>query len=239
MHSSTYEYHDGDTTLEAYLAYDQQTQAKRPAVLIGHAWAGRDEFVNQKAELLAKLGLVGFAWDIYGKGKLGNNNDENAALMQPFMEDRQLLLQRMHAALNALKKIDVVDSNKIAAIGFCFGGLCVLDLARSGADIKGVVSFHGLLMPPNQPTTDKPIKAKVLTLHGYDDPMATPEQAAQFQQEMTQRHADWQMHSYGNTMHAFTNPNANDPDFGTVYNKIADNRSWQAMLDFFGELFNP
>jgi dienelactone hydrolase len=206
-------------------------------VLISHAWGGRDNFVADKARKLAGLGYVGFALDIYGKGVLGTSKEENAKLMQPFMEDREKLQQRMKAALTAVKQLPWVDDSKIAAMGFCFGGLCVLDLARTGADIKGVVSFHGLLDAPGNIQGNK-IKAKVLALHGRDDPMGLPEQVLAFQEEMTQAGADWQFVSYGHTVHAFTNPVANDPDFGTVYQADADRRSWQAMQNFLAEIFN-
>ena len=190
-----------------------------------------------KARKIAELGYVGFALDMYGKGVLGSSNEENASLMQPFMDDRQFLQQRITAALNTVKQLPWVDDNNIAAMGFCFGGLCVLDLARTGADIKGVVSFHGLLGAPDN-TKGNLIKAKILALHGHDDPMASPEQVLAFQTEMTQAGVDWQFISYGNTVHAFTNPVANDPDFGTVYQADADRRSWLAMQGFFAEIFS-
>ncbi|MCK5666796.1 MAG: dienelactone hydrolase family protein [Thiotrichaceae bacterium] len=148
--SNTVNYLDDDTLLEAFFAYDDAYEGRRPAVLISHAWGGRDEFVNNKAKKLAELGYVAFSLDMYGQGVLGSNPAENAGLMQPFMDDRQLLQKRINAALYALKLLQWVDDNKIAAIGFCFGGLCVLDLARMGADIKGVVSFHGLLNAPEK-----------------------------------------------------------------------------------------
>ncbi|WP_020160696.1 MULTISPECIES: dienelactone hydrolase family protein [Methylobacter] len=234
--SNTIGYMDGDVQLEAFFAFDDALSGRRPAVLINHAWGGRDEFVAEKARKLAELGYVGFALDMYGKGVLGSGPEENARLMQPFMADRALLQKRIQAALYAVKQLPWVDDSKIAAIGFCFGGLCVLDLARTGADIKGVVSFHGLLGAPDN-TRGTAIKAKVLALHGHDDPMVSPEQVLAFEQEMTEAGADWQVHAYGHTMHAFTNPVANDPAFGTVYQADADRRSWQAMQNFLAELF--
>jgi dienelactone hydrolase len=234
--SNTVNYMDGDTLLEAFFAYDDAIDGRRPAVLINHAWGGRDEFVANKAVKLAELGYVGFALDMYGKGVLGSGPEENAKLMQPFIDDRALLQQRISAALSAVKLLPWVDDKKCAAIGFCFGGLCVLDLARTGADLKGVVSFHGLLGAPGN-TEDQRIKAKILALHGHDDPMAPPEQVLAFEQEMTRAGADWQLHVYGNTMHAFTNPAANDPGFGTVYQADADRRSWKAMKNFLEEVF--
>ncbi len=228
--------HDGDL-LEAYYAYDNAWSANKPAVLISHAWGGRDHFVINKARKLAELGYVGFAVDMYGQGILGKNAEENGRLMRPLMENRQKLQQRMLAAVEVAKELPCVNNDEIAAIGFCFGGLCALDLARTGAAIKGVVSFHGLLKPPGNTQGNK-IQAKVLALHGNDDPMVPPEHVLAFQEEMTKAGVDWQFISYGNTMHAFTNPAANDPGFGTVYQADADRRSWLAMQNFFAEIFD-
>src|SRR3990167_2021464 len=139
--SERVKYHDNKTTLEAYYAYDDQYKGNRPAIIITHDWSGRNEFACRKADQLAELGYVGFALDMYGEGHVAKTKEEKSALMQPFIQDRALLLNRMFAALEAVKKIEIVDVSQIGAIGFCFGGLCVLDLARSGADIKGVVSF--------------------------------------------------------------------------------------------------
>ncbi|MCK9636716.1 dienelactone hydrolase family protein [Methylobacter sp. Wu8] len=234
--SNTVTYLDGDVVLEAFFAFDDALSGRRPAVLINHTWVGRDEFVAEKAKKLAALGYVGFAVDMYGKGVLGSGPEQNMKLMQPFMDDRAMLQQRMKAALAAVKLMPWVDDSKIASIGFCFGGLCSLDLARTGADIKGVVSFHGLLVPPGN-TQGTAIKAKILALCGRDDPLVPAEQVLAFEQEMTEAGADWQLHAYGNTMHAFTNPLANDPAFGTVYQPDADRRSWTAMQNFLTEIF--
>jgi dienelactone hydrolase len=233
---NTVGYLDEGVLLEAFFAYDDTTEDRRPGVLIGHAWGGRNEFVAEKAIKIAELGYVGFAIDMYGKGILGSGIEENAKLMQPFMDDRTMLQRRIHAALSALKLMPWVYDQKIAAIGYCFGGLCVLDLARAGADIKGAVSFHGLLNAPENSGGNK-IAAKILALHGYDDPMNPVEQVNAFQEELTKAGADWQLHSYGNTLHAFTNPVANDPDFGTVYQPDADRRSWLVMENFLAEIF--
>ena len=237
IQTKTVDYQDGDTVLQGYLAWDDEISGPTPGVMVSHAWAGRSEAENGKAEDLAKLGYVGFALDVYGRGVLGTSTEENAALMQPYLDDRQKLQGRLQTALDVLKNLDQVDTNRVAAMGFCFGGLCVLDLARTGADLAGVVSFHGLFGAPGN-TAGNTIKAKVLALHGWDDPMVTPDQVVALAEELTSMGADWQIHGYGNTMHAFTNPNANDPDFGTVYNAIADRRSWNAMHDFLSEIFD-
>ncbi|MFZ2727355.1 MAG: dienelactone hydrolase family protein [Methylococcaceae bacterium] len=234
--SNNVTYLDGDVACEGFFAFDDSFSGRRPAVLVSHPWAGRNEFVLEKAKQLAELGYVGFALDMYGSGKVGASHDENAQLMQPFIDDRAMLQKRIQAALSAVKLLPWVDDKAIAAIGFCFGGLCVLDLARTGVDIKGVVSFHGLLnAPDNLQGID--IKAKVLALHGHDDPMGKVEQVLAFEEEMTKAHADWQLHAYGNTVHAFTNPAASFPELGMVYSEMANRRSWLAMRNFLDELF--
>ncbi len=236
IRTRTIDYQDGDVDLQGYLAWDDAVGGKRPGVMISHAWAGRSDFENGKAEELAKLGYVGFALDNFGMGILGTNTEENSALIQPFLDDRAMLQGRLQVALEVFKGFDEVDASRVAAIGFCFGGLCVLDLARTGTDLAGVVSFHGLFGSPGNTAGNK-IKAKVLALHGWDDPMAPPDQVVSLAEELSSMGADWQVHGYGNTMHAFTNPQANDPDFGTVYSPDADRRSWNAMQDFLSEIF--
>ncbi len=234
--TNTINYVDGDTVLEAFFAFDDEIQGQRPAVLVSHPWAGRSEFTANKARELAKLGYVGFALDMYGAGKLGQTDAECSALMTPFIEDRALLQRRILAAFANVKLLPWVDDKKIAAIGFCFGGLCVLDLARSGADVKGVVSFHGLLNAPDNLENSK-ITAKILALHGHDDPLAPPEHVLAFEAEMTKAGADWQLHAYGNTVHAFTNPLATDFAAGYKFDENANRRSWQAMENFLTEIF--
>ena len=231
------EYSDGDTVLEGRLAWDDASSAPRPGVLVSHAWGGRSANEDSRADRLAELGYVAFALDLYGKGRRGSGPDENAALMQPFLDDRALLQRRMHVSLQTLRAQAEVDAGSVAAIGYCFGGLCVLDLARTGADIAGVVSFHGLFAPPGN-TAGNQIRARILALHGWDDPMATPDSVVALAKELSVMGADWQLHAYGHTMHAFTNPAADDPDMGTVYDPAADRRSWQAMTNFLDELFD-
>jgi dienelactone hydrolase len=231
------DYRHADTLLSGYFACDDRFPLPRPAVLIAHAWGGRDAFVCEKACHLAELGYAAFALDMYGKGVLGSGPEHNAQLMEPFMADRGLLQARIAAALDTVRPLPEVDPGRIAAMGFCFGGLCVLDLARTGADLRGVVSFHGLFAPPGN-TAGRKIRAKVLVLHGYEDPMAPPDQAVALGRELTEAGADWQIHMYGHTFHAFTNPMANDRTFGTVYDPTADRRSWQATQNFLAEVLN-
>lgn len=192
--------------------------------------------MHDKAKKLAELGYVGFALDVYGKGKRGANNDENAKLMQPFINDRALLRKRLIAGYQHVRSLDAVAKNKIAVMGYCFGGLCALDLARSGVALKGAVSFHGLLRAPQELSSEN-IQAKVIAFHGHDDPIVPPEEILAFETEMTNACVDWQVHTFGNTMHAFTNPNANDLNFGTVYSANADRRSWHLTQYFLAEIF--
>jgi dienelactone hydrolase len=222
-----------DIEMLGYVSYPEIANA--PLVLIAHTWAGKDNFVHQRANELAELGFVAMAVDMYGNGRVGRDAKENESLMSLLISDRDLLKSRINCALEFGRTLPGVDSSKVAAIGYCFGGLVVLDLARSGSDVKGVVSFHGLLMSSNLDAGS--IKSKILVLHGERDPMVPLEMVDNFQKEMTSAKADWQLHSYGGTYHAFTNPEANDVAMGTQYNKEANDRSWQAMLNFFEEIF--
>ena len=226
-------YQSGENSFEGFLA--QPEGDSNPCVLIAHTWAGRDAFVEEKAKLLTELGYAAFAIDMYGDGKIGTSNEENAGMMQPLLDDRDELAKRVLASLDAVSKIDSIDASKIVIMGYCFGGLVAMDLARTGADIKGAVSFHGFLAGPENSTNE--IKAKLLALHGDSDPMVGQDQIESFRQEMTSKKVDWQLHVFGGAMHSFTNPEANDPDFGAVYSKNADERSWKIFTDFLMELF--
>ncbi|MCH7744398.1 MAG: dienelactone hydrolase family protein [Proteobacteria bacterium] len=237
MHTETIEYKDGDTILEGYVAYDESLSGSRPAVLIAHDWTGRRDFATGKAEEIARLGYVGFALDMYGKGVFGRDGDAeyNSSLMNPLAGDRAALRTRMLAALEAVRDLDLVEESMVGAMGYCFGGMCVLELARSGSDVLGVISIHGIFSPGDVP--NETITSRVLCLHGHDDPMVPPEQVLDFEKEMNAAGVDWQVHAYGGTMHAFTNPAANDPGFGTVYNEIADARATRSIENFFEEIF--
>ncbi len=227
------EYKDGDAVLEGVFCYDDARAGPLPVVLIAHAWNGRDEFASRKAHRLAWHGYAAFALDMFGKGKRGKTVEECQALIGPFMGNRAALATRIKSAMTTVNKLPQVDARRVAAIGFCFGGLCVLDLARSGADIRGVVSFHGLLHPAGLPPAK--ITSKVLVLHGNDDPMAPTENVVAFGKEMTAANVDWQLHNYGGTLHAFTNPEANSPAAGMAYSSAADRRSWKSLLNFLEE----
>lgn len=237
MHTSTHTYHHDTQALQGYLAYDDTSNKPRPAVLVLHDWSGCNDFAKQQALELAEQGYLGFAADIYGDGKVGDSTEAKQALMMPFVDNRAFLLERLNAALNAMLSLAQTDKTKTAAIGFCFGGLCAIDLARSGANLTGIVSFHGLLnRPEHLPLT--PIQSKLLLLHGYDDPMVPPEQVQSFCDEMTKAKADWQFHMYGQTSHAFTNPKANDPVLGTKYQPVAAKRAFQSMQHFLTDILS-
>jgi dienelactone hydrolase len=236
IHSRLVEYRCGDSLLEGRMFWDDAQTGSQPAVAVAHTWAGRGMFEEARAQALAEAGYVGFALDLYGKGIRGTTPEENTALMTPLLEDRATLQARVTAGIAALREQDEVDAGKVAAIGFCFGGLTVLDLARSGSDVLGVASFHGLFTPAaNLPAPT--ITAKVLCLHGYDDPMATPETMTALATELSGAGADWQIHAYGNTVHAFTNPEANAPEMGMAYSASGDRRSAKALQNFLDEIF--
>jgi dienelactone hydrolase len=236
LHTETIEYKQGDTTCEGYLAYDDTVKGPRPGVLVVHDWLGMDSYPKMRADMLAELGYVAFAADIYGKDVRPKNSQEAGALAGKYKGDRTLLRARVNAALDVLEKQPQVDTKHIAAIGYCFGGTTVLELARSGADIAGIVTFHGGL---DTPTRDaKNIKCKVLLCHGADDPYVPAADVTALQDELRSAKVDWQMIYYSGAVHSFTRASAgNDNSKGAAYNEHADKRSWEAMKEFFAEIF--
>ncbi len=231
---SFFTYHDGQQELEGYVARPDAA-ARTPVVLVAHAWGGQDDFAREKADMVASLGYIGFAIDVYGKGRRGNSPEENSKLMTPWVEDRAALRTRLLAAVDAAAKLDGADPARLAVIGFCFGGLCAFDLARANAPgVKAAVGFHALFGAPNL-GAQASIGAKVLALHGYDDPMATPEQMLGFAKEMTDAGADWQVVAYGHTGHAFTNPHAHDRASGMFYRELIADRAFAAMRGLLAE----
>lgn len=237
LHTKVVEYKHGDTVLEGYLAYDEAIQGKRPGVLVVHAWMGLGPYAKKRAEQLASLGYIAFAIDMYGKGVRPKNAEEAAAQAGIYRADRRLMRARANVGLEVLTRHELTDTQHIAAMGYCFGGGTVLELARSGADMVGVVSFHGNLDTPT-PADARNIKGKVLALHGADDPFVPAEQVRAFQEEMRKAGVDWQLVAYGGAVHSFTDPAAgNDHSKGAAYHEKADKRSWGAMNQFFSELF--
>lgn len=237
LQTLTIEYQQGDTTLEGVVVYDDAVKGKRPGVLIVHQWLGVTEYEKTRATMIAKLGYVAFCADIYGKGVRPKDTKEAGAEATKYKTDRTLLRARVNAGLTAFKKLELVDTKRIAAIGYCFGGTTVLELARSGTDVTGVVSFHGGLDSPT-PADGKNIKGKVLACHGADDPFVPAKDITAFESEMRDNKVDWQLIAYGGAVHSFTQPMAGDDNSkGAAYNKAADLRSWEAMKQFLGELF--
>jgi dienelactone hydrolase len=228
-------YQDGKVELEGLAAHPEG--GRRPLVILCHAWKGRDEFICEKAQMIAKLGYVGFALDMYGRGILGKTKEENEDFKKPFIQDRSILQTRVLKALEVSSCLPYVDSKQIAVIGYGFGGLCALDLARSGADIKGAASIYGHLDPPPAHLV-RAIQAKILVLHGYNDPVTSQKELRSFEKEMNKAKVDWQAHIYGNTMHAFATPGANLPQSGILYNPTAAMRSWTAIQNFLNEVFS-
>jgi len=234
----TVEYRQGDTVLEGYLAYNDSIKGKRPGVLVIHEWTGLGAYERKRADQLAKLGYVAFAADIYGKGVRPAGPEPAAKEAAKYRgSDRSLIRARGAAGLGKLASLPQVDPERLAVIGYCFGGTAALELARSGAKLRGTVSFHGGLNTPD-PTDAKNIRGKVLVLHGADDPNVKPAEVDAFQKEMRQAKVDWQMVYYGGAVHSFSNPKSgNDPSKGAAYDEKADRRSWEAMKQFFAEIF--
>jgi dienelactone hydrolase len=230
-------YKEGDTTLEGFVAYDDALKGPRPGIVVVHQWMGLGDYEKKRARMLAELGYVAFCADIYGQGVRASNPGDAGKLAGKYKNDRALLRKRVQAALTQLRTLPQVQSGKVAAIGYCFGGTTVLELARSGADLSGVVSFHGGLGSPT-PEDAKNIKARVLALHGADDPFVPAPEVADFQKEMRDAGVDWQFVSYGGAVHSFTDAGATGVMAGAKYNAKADARSWEAMKTFFGELFH-
>lgn len=230
------EYRDGDVVLEGLVAWDDSV-AKAPGVLIVHQWMGRTDYEEGRAKQLAKEGYVAFALDIYGKGVRPSNTAEAGKTAGIYKNNRALYRQRLSVGLEQLRAQSMVDAQDIAAIGYCFGGTGVLELARSGAEVKGVVSFHGGL-DALKPEDAKNIKSKVLICHGADDPFVPAKDIEAMKKEFTEADVDWQMIYYSDAVHSFTQPMAgNDNSKGAAYQEKADKRSWQAMKSFFNEIF--
>jgi dienelactone hydrolase len=231
-----FEYAVEGQAFDGALAYDDAQESKRPAVMVLHGWEGRSEGQMKIARALAALGYVGVACDLFGKGVRGDLSGDNSGLIAPFLRDRAMLRARLVGTVDVVRMLPEVDPQKLAAIGFCFGGLCVLDLARSGLDVRAVASFHGTLgRPAGLPI--HPIKARIAAFHGWDDPMAPPADVVALGHELTEAHADWQIHAYGGTMHAFMAVGANRPEAGIQYNERSAKRAWGSLVSFLNEAF--
>jgi dienelactone hydrolase len=230
-------YTHGEVVLEGYVAWDDSHSELRPGVLVVHEWTGVNDYTRSRCRQLAELGYVAFAVDMYGKGIRPQTTEEAAQQAGIYRGDRPLMRERVRAGLAELRRNPVCDVERIAAIGYCFGGGTVLELARSGAEIAGVVSFHGNLDTPD-PGIAQNIRCRVLVCHGADDPLVPHQQLLAFYKEMSRAGVDYQFIAYGGAVHSFTNPGAgDDPSGGVAYNASADQRSWEHMKLFFEELF--
>jgi dienelactone hydrolase len=237
IHTETVDYREGDTALRGYLAYDDTSTAKRPGVLVVHEWWGLNEHARNKAKALAKAGYVALAIDMYGDGKTTDHPKEAGEWSGYIGQHQEVGKARFLAGLNLLKQRPLVVPDKIAAIGFCFGGHVVLSMAAQGVNLRGVVTFHGS-MPEDPVPAGTTVKAKVLMNHGAADPLVTMDKVLHFQQILTNAGADWECNIYGGAKHSFTNPTADSRGIPALaYNAEADRRSWRAMLDFFREIF--
>jgi len=224
----------GDEDLEGVLVA-RRDSARRPGVIIFPTVMGVSDLELGFARQLVHLGYTGFVADLFGKQFRGAPREIMSSELKRLRGDRASLRKRLLAVLECVRELDAVESDRIVAIGYCFGGQCALDLARSGADVAGVASFHGLLDPPGiQP---QPIKAKVLVFHGWDDPMAPPESVVALGNELTEAGADWQIHAYGHVAHGFTNPGMTGTIPGVRYNELAAERSWTSLINFLEEMF--
>jgi dienelactone hydrolase len=238
--TKTVDYHSGDTVMKGYVAWDDAIKGKRPGVLVVHEWWGHNDYARKRARMLAQLGYVAMSVDMYGDGKTAAHPKDAGAFSSAVMQNLPVAQKRFEAAMAVLKARDDVDSHKIAAIGYCFGGGVVLAMARRGVDLKGVVSFHGSL-GAGAPAQKGKVKAKVLVYNGADDPFTKPEAIKAFKQEMTAADVSFKFVNLPGAKHSFTNPQADE--FGKkfnlplAYNKAADEKSWQGMQDFFKKIF--
>ena len=225
------------TALQGYLVYDDSIHGKRPGVLVVHDWRGMTSYAKMRTDMLAKLGYLAFAVDIYGKDVRPTTVDEYKKQTAIYKGDRNLFRERERAAYQFFLKEPLLDTSKIAAIGYCFGGTGVMEMAWDGLDLKGVVSFHGGLdAQPLSPGAT--IKPKVLNLCGADDPFEKPEDMRAYEQQLRDNNVDYQIVYYGHAVHTFTDPASDAANIpGSKYNAAADHRSWQAMQDFFNEIF--
>ena len=238
MQAHDIDYRNEAVNLRGYLAFDETAAERRPGVLVFHEGLGLGDFAMARTRMLAELGYVALAADMFGERRQARNLQEVAKLVGDLRNEPQTLRARGRAALATLAALPQVDANRIGAIGFCFGGSVVLELARDGADLKAVVSFHGVLAT-RTPAVSGNVKASVLVCTGADDPLAPPEQVKAFEDEMRAADVrDWQVISYGNTLHGFTNPAADGSMLRTaLYSEQADRRAWASMRSLFDEVF--
>lgn len=240
IHTETVSYTANGTTLKGYLAYDEGANIERPGVLVVHEWWGLNDYIRRRAQMLAELGYTALAVDMYGDGKTTDNPGDAGSLMNAVLQDTAQAEARLKASYELLKGQATTDATHVAAIGYCFGGAMVLHAARIGMHLDGVVSFHGALGAAHKPTPGS-VRAKVLVCHGAADSLVPDADVAAFKQEMDEAGADYRFEAYEGALHGFTNPDAdeNGKKYGLplAYSAEIDRRSWQAMQDFFNEIF--
>lgn len=241
MHTSPFPYQARHSNHKG-MAYTKHPNEKRPVVLVAHAYMGQDDFARDKAKRLAELGYVGVALDIYGEGKVAKDSDEAGQWMLPFFIDREALQNRMLAAFDTLKTLPFADTSQVGIIGFCFGGLASLELMRSGAPLKGACTFHSVIADSKfgvsaKRTPSKPMHGAFLLLHGADDPLNDWQDLKNLAKELSDYKVDWEFDLYGNTVHAFTNPMAQDKQSGLYYDEKIAKRAFTKMELFFKEVF--
>lgn len=238
LQRETVEYRDGEQALEGYLVYDDSFTGRRPAVMVVHEWKGLGDYARRRADMLAEMGYLAFAADMYGKGIRAVTHEEAGKLAGVYLNDREKMRKRAASALDFLAAHELTQPGNVAAIGYCFGGTTVLEIARAGLDVKGVASFHGALKTPS-PAPEGGVKAKIMVFHGSQDAFVAPEDIAGFEKEMSSAGADWQLVVFSKAVHSFTVAEAGDnPSSGVAYNREADERSWKMLTLFFREIFS-
>jgi len=241
LHTEEIDYRANGQVLKGYIAYDKNIRDKRPGVLVVHEWWGHNEYVRKRARMLAKMGYTAIALDMYGDGKQAAHPEAAGKFVEEVLKNGDKAEKRFMAAANLLRSHETVNSDQIVAIGYCFGGAVVLQIARTGVDLAGVVSFHGSLST-DTPAKPGRVKAKVLILHGADDPFVPPEQVEQFKQEMEKAGVDYKFVAYPGVKHSFTNPEADryakEFNMSLKYDKEADKQSWSEMQALFRSIFH-
>lgn len=240
IHAEAIEYQAGELTLNGFIAYDNSHENPRPGVLVVHEWWGHNEYARNRAKMLAELGYVALAVDMYGEGKATQHPKEAAEFMQAVMKNKDVAAERFNAALETLQQHPMLQTDQIAAIGYCFGGAVVLEMARRGMDLAAVASFHGSLATDNPAQAGK-VKAEIIVFHGEDDSLIPAETVVAFKEEMSTAEVSLKFVNYPGVQHSFTNPDADkfaaEYDLPLAYDAEADQDSWQQLQEFLISIF--